>query len=38
MFDLLASFPVTGDLTQLASFSLQITNSAGVVTTQQITF
>jgi centrosomal CEP192-like protein len=38
MFGLLASFPVTGDLTQLASFSFAITNSVGVVTTQQVTF
>lgn len=36
MFALLAKFPVTGDTTQIASVTVQITNSAGSITTQQI--
>lgn len=38
MFALLAKFPVTGNEAQVASFEFQITNSAGVVTTQHTTF
>jgi len=37
-FALLASFPVNGNEAQIASFDLQMTNSAGMVTTQHITF
>lgn len=36
MFALLARFPVTGDTTQIASVTIQITNSAGTITAQQI--
>lgn len=36
MFALLATFPVTGDTTQIASVTVQITNSAGTITAQQI--
>jgi len=35
-FALLAKFPVTGDVTQILSASVAITNSVGVTTTQQI--
>jgi len=38
MFALLARFPVSGDVTQVAGTEVQITNSAGVVRTQRITF
>jgi hypothetical protein len=37
-FALLAAFPVTGDVNQLAGFDVQITNSAGSTKTQRITF
>ena len=36
MFALLATFPVTGDTTQIGSVAVQVTNSAGTITTQQI--
>jgi hypothetical protein len=35
-FGLLANFPVTGDTTQIGAVKVQITNSAGVTTAQQI--
>jgi len=35
-FGLLAKFPVTGDVSQIVSTSVAITNSVGVTTTQQI--
>jgi centrosomal CEP192-like protein/HYDIN/CFA65/VesB family protein len=35
-FALLATFPVTGDTTQIGSVTLQITNSAGTTTAQNI--
>jgi hypothetical protein len=37
-FALLATFPVTGDVTQITGAEIQITNSAGVVKTQRINF
>jgi len=37
-FALLASFPVSGDVTQVGSVVVQMTNSAGTTTTQQIPF
>jgi hypothetical protein len=37
-FALLATFPVTGDVTQIGFVSAQITNSAGATTAQQIPF
>jgi hypothetical protein len=37
-FSLLASFPVNGDVTQITGFTLQVANSAGVVSTQTVTF
>ena len=36
MFALLAKFPVTGDTTQIGSFTMQMTNSAGTTTVQNI--
>ena len=36
MFALLAKFPVTGDTTQIGSFSMQMTNSAGTTTVQNV--
>jgi hypothetical protein len=36
MFALLATFPVAGDTTQIGSVAVQITNSAGIFSTQQI--
>lgn len=36
MFALLATFPVTGDTTQIASVTVQIANSAGTTTAQQV--
>ena len=36
MFALLATFPVTGDTTQIGSVTVQMTNSAGSITAQQI--
>jgi Abnormal spindle-like microcephaly-assoc'd, ASPM-SPD-2-Hydin len=36
MFLLLARFPVTGDTTQIGSFTMQMTNSAGTITTQSV--
>jgi hypothetical protein len=35
---MLASFPVTGDTLQIASVDVQISNSAGIMNTQRITF
>ena len=37
-FAMLASFPVSGNVAEIASFSLQIANSAGVVSTKTISF
>jgi hypothetical protein len=37
-FALLATFPVSGDATQVAGVDVQIVNSAGVAKTQRITF
>lgn len=37
-FALLATFPVSGDVNQVSSFDVQITNSAGIAKTQRITF
>ena len=37
MFALLATFPVTGDTSQIVSATVGITNSVGVTTTQHIT-
>jgi hypothetical protein len=37
-FGLLATFPVSGDATQVAGVDVQIVNSAGVAKTQRITF
>jgi len=37
-FSLLASFPVNGDVTQITGLTLQVANSAGVVSTQTISF
>ena len=37
-FALLARFPVTGDVNLVASFDVQITNSAGITKTQRINF
>jgi hypothetical protein len=37
-FALLATFPVTGDATQIGFVSAQVTNSAGATTAQQIPF
>jgi len=36
MFELLAKFTVTGDVTQIISTDIAITNSVGVITTQHI--
>ncbi len=36
MFALLAKFPVTGDTTQIGSVTIQITNSAGTTTAQNV--
>ncbi len=36
MFALLARFPVAGDTAQIASVNIQLTNSAGVTTAQQV--
>lgn len=36
MFQLLAKFPVTGDTTQIGSFTMQIANSAGTTTVQNV--
>jgi Abnormal spindle-like microcephaly-assoc'd, ASPM-SPD-2-Hydin len=36
MFALLATFPVTGDTTQIGSFTMQMTNSAGTITAQNV--
>jgi Abnormal spindle-like microcephaly-assoc'd, ASPM-SPD-2-Hydin len=36
MFALLAKFPVTGDTTQIGSFTMQMTNSAGNTTVQNV--
>jgi len=38
MFALLATFPVTGDVTQIGFVSAQITNSTGSTNAQQIPF
>ena len=35
-FGLLATFPVTGDTSQIGAVDVQITNSAGVTTAQKI--
>ena len=37
-FALLATFPVSGDVNQVAGFDVQVTNSAGATKTQKITF
>lgn len=37
-FALLATFPVSGDVNQVAGFDVQITNSAGAAKTQKISF
>ena len=37
-FSLLSTFPVNGDVTQITGFTLQIANSAGVVSTQKVNF
>ncbi len=37
-FALLATFPVTGDVNQVAGFDVQVTNSAGAAKSQRITF
>ena len=36
MFGLLAKFPVTGDTTQIATVNVQVVNSAGVTTAQNV--
>ncbi len=37
-FTMLATFPVTGDATQIGGVDVQISNAAGTATTQRITF
>lgn len=37
-FALLATFPVNGDVNQVAEFDVQVTNAAGATKTQRITF
>ncbi|MGI8742470.1 MAG: hypothetical protein ACR2NN_07840 [Bryobacteraceae bacterium] len=37
-FQLRATFPVTGDATQIAGVDVEMTNSAGIAKTQRISF
>jgi hypothetical protein len=38
MFTMLATFPVTGDTSKITGVDVQVSNSAGITTTQRITF
>lgn len=38
LFTMLATFPVTGDTSKIAGVDVQVSNSAGVATTQRLTF
>lgn len=36
MFALLATFPVTGDTTQIVAVDIQVTNSVGITTASKV--
>ena len=38
MFTMLATFPVIGDTSKITGVDVQVSNSAGMTTTQRITF